>query len=144
MPIVIPFDSNVYSRGKNRRQVQLAAGLTAALGLVGSCEVVYAQAVNLIQVDIKTVAQGYQGSKLVGRPVYNDKGEKIGTLDDLIVTGDKNLYAVLQVGGFLGLGGHLIALPYDSLKIDDDGRKLTLAGASKDALGKLPEFQYKK
>ena len=69
---------------------------------------------------------------------------QIGALDDLIITTDHKLFAVLQVGGFLGLGGYLIALPYESLAIDDHGRKITLAGASKDAVHKLPEFQYPK
>jgi hypothetical protein len=31
---------------------------------------------------------------------------------------------VLQVGAFLGLGGRLIAIPYDSLNISEDGRKI--------------------
>jgi hypothetical protein len=28
---------------------------------------------------------------------------------------------VIQVGGFLGLGGHLVAVPFDSLKVEDAG-----------------------
>jgi hypothetical protein len=54
------------------------------------------------------------------------------------------LVAILQVGGFLGLGGHLIATPYENLNISNDGRKITLAGTSKETLGKLPELEYKK
>jgi hypothetical protein len=54
------------------------------------------------------------------------------------------LFGVLQVGAFLGLGGHLIAIPYDSLKISEDGRKVILAGASKEEVSKLPEYQDKK
>jgi hypothetical protein len=50
---------------------------------------------------------------------------------------------VLQVGGFLGLGGHLVAVPYDSLVIDDEGSKIQLPGASKDELKKLAEFKYR-
>jgi hypothetical protein len=51
---------------------------------------------------------------------------------------------VVQVGAFLGLGGRLIAIPHDSLNISEDGRKIILAGASKEELGKLPEYQDKK
>ncbi|GBD49567.1 PRC-barrel domain-containing protein [Methylopila sp. Yamaguchi] len=115
-----------------------AAGMFA--GLVGAAQ---AQAVRLVVVDVKTVGQGYQASKLIGAKVENDKSEKIGSLDDLIITKERELFAVLQVGGFLGLGGHLVAVPYASLNISDDGAKITLAGGSKEALGKLPEFQYK-
>jgi hypothetical protein len=49
---------------------------------------------------------------------------------------------VLQVGGFLGLGGHLVVVPYDSLVIDETGQKITLPGASKDELKKLSAFNY--
>jgi sporulation protein YlmC with PRC-barrel domain len=101
-------------------------------------------AVALIEVDVKEVAQGFQTSELVGTAIQNDKGEKIGTLDDLVITKDRSLFAILQVGGFLGLGGYLVAIPYESLNISDDGRKITLAGASKEALQKLPEFKFKK
>ena len=52
------------------------------------------------------------------------------------------LFTVIQVGGFLGLGGRLVAVPYKNLKVEDNGRKITLPGASKDALTKLPEFKY--
>ncbi len=51
-------------------------------------------------------------------------------------------FAVLQVGGFLGLGRRLVVVPYDSLVIDDAGQKITLPGASKDELKKLSEFNY--
>jgi hypothetical protein len=51
-------------------------------------------------------------------------------------------FAVLQVGGFLGVGARLTAVPYDSLVIDDKGQKITLPGATKDELKKLSEFNY--
>ena len=82
-------------------------------------------------------------SKLTGRNVQNDKEEKIGTVDDFIVTKDRKLFAILQVGGFLGLGGHLIAISYEALDISPDGQKITLAGASKEAVKSLPEFKFK-
>ena len=82
-------------------------------------------------------------SKLMSRNVQNDKEEKIGTLEDFVITMDKKLFAILQVGGFLSLGGHLIAIPYESLNISPDGQKLVLAGASKEAVKSLPEFKFK-
>jgi sporulation protein YlmC with PRC-barrel domain len=101
-------------------------------------------AVQLVKVDLSVVAKGYRMSKLIGSNVINDKNEKIGTVDDVIADKDKKQlgFAVLQVGGFLGLGGRLVAVPYDSLVIDDTGRKITLPGASKDELKKLSEFNY--
>lgn len=131
-------------RGVSRRHASAALMVETALAFAGSRRSVRAQAVQLVVVDIKAVDQGYRASQLMGRSVQNDKDQKIGTLDDLVVTKDHALFGVLQVGAFLGLGGHLIAVPYDSLDISDDGRKITLAGASKEALGKLPEYQEKK
>jgi sporulation protein YlmC with PRC-barrel domain len=95
-------------------------------------------------VDLSVVAKGYRMSKLIGSSVINDKNEKIGTVDDVIADKDKKQlsFAVLQVGGFLGVGGHLVAVPYDSLVIDDTGQKITLPGASKDELKKLSQFNY--
>lgn len=100
--------------------------------------------VALVKVDLSVVAKGYRMSKLIGSSVTNDKSQKIGTIDDLIADKDKKQlsFAVLQVGGFLGLGGHLVAVPYDSLVIDDTGQKITLPGATKDALKKLSVFNY--
>jgi sporulation protein YlmC with PRC-barrel domain len=100
--------------------------------------------VQLVKVDLSVVAKGYRMSKLIGSSVSNDKSEKIGTVDDVIADKDKKQlsFAVLQVGGFLGVGGHLVAVPYDSLVIDDTGQKITLPGASKDELKKLSQFNY--
>ena len=100
--------------------------------------------VQLIKVDLSVVAKGYRISKLVGATVINDKNEKIGTIDDVVADKDKKQlsFAVLQVGGFLGLGGQLVVVPYDSLVIDETGQKITLPGASKDELKKLAAFNY--
>jgi sporulation protein YlmC with PRC-barrel domain len=81
-------------------------------------------------------------SKLTGRSVVNDKNERIGTIDDFIIGRDHVLFTILQVGGFLGIGSRLVAVPYQSIKIDDEGNKITLPGATKEQLQKLGEFKY--
>ena len=100
--------------------------------------------VSLIKVDLSVVAKGYRMSKLIGSSVINDKNEKIGTLDDIVADKEKKQlsFAVLQVGGFLGVGGRLVVVPYESLVIDDNGQKITLPGATKDELKKLSDFNY--
>lgn len=100
------------------------------------------QGVQLVKVDVSVVAKGYRASQLVGSSVSNDKNEKVGSIDDIIVDKNKVLFAVLQVGGFLGLGKHLVALPFDSLQIDETGKKIVLPGASKEQLKNLAEFKY--
>ena len=116
-----------------------------ASGLVTAhSQPVLAQAVQLIEVDVKVVAKGYRASKLIGQDVVNAENEEIGEIDDLVIDQKNVLFAILQVGSFLGLGGHLVALPFDSLKVDEAGKKVTLAGGSKQAIEKLPEFKYEK
>lgn len=99
----------------------------------------------IVILDVEVVAEGYRMSQVIGSDVTNDRGERIGTVDDVFVgRDDRVLSAVLQVGGFLGLGGRLVAVPYDSLVFDDsDGAlKIVLPGATKEELRKLPEFEY--
>ncbi len=102
------------------------------------------QNVVVLDVDVKEVAKGYRASELAGADVENNAGESIGSIDDLIVDREKVLFAILEIGGFLGLGGFLVAIPYDSLEISEDGSKIVLAEGSKEELQKLPEFKYEK
>jgi sporulation protein YlmC with PRC-barrel domain len=102
------------------------------------------QVIQLVRVDVQAVANGYRVNKLDGQTVVNDKNENIGKIDDFVIGRDEghSLFTILQVGGFLGLGSHLVAVPYDSLTIDQNGKKIELPGATKDQLKALAEFRY--
>jgi hypothetical protein len=101
------------------------------------------QSVEITKVDVQTVAAGYRASNVIGNKVVNDANETIGKIDDLLVTRDgKEPYAVLSVGGFLGMGTRMVVIRYDSLKFADD--KIVLPGGTKDGLKMLPAFQYAK
>lgn len=102
----------------------------------------HSQEVQLVKVDVAVVARGYRVSKLTGHTVVNDKNENIGKIDDIIIAHDHSLFTVLQVGGFLGIGSRFVAVPFDSLKIDENFTKVELPGASRDELKKLTEFNY--
>lgn len=121
----------------------IAALVIATMIALAPSPVQSQKAVELVVVDVSVVARGYRATKLAGTTVVNDKDERIGSLDDIIIGRDRVLFAILQVGGFLGLGGHLVAVPYESLNIDDTGSKIVLPGASKEELKKLPEFKYR-
>ena len=59
----------------------------------------------------------WRASKLAGVNVYNDANEKIGDINDVIL--DKSGKAekvILGVGGFLGMGEHYVAVPFEKLK----------------------------
>jgi len=89
----------------------------------------------------QAIAVGRLASKLIGAPVYNEKDEKVGAIDDLIITPKNSVsFAIVSVGGFLGLGERLVAIPVEQFR-DEQGR-LILPGATKEELKKLPEFQY--
>jgi sporulation protein YlmC with PRC-barrel domain len=96
----------------------------------------------LVKVDLSVVGKGYRAKDLIGKDVVNAKDEEIGTIEDIIIDQQRNLYAVLEVGSFLGLGGHLVVVPYETFKIDATGDKVELAEASKEELQKLEEFKY--
>jgi PRC-barrel domain len=101
------------------------------------------QSIEIAKVDVQKVAAGYRASKVIGSSVLNEANETIGKIDDLLVTRDgKEPYAVLSIGGFLGMGTHMVVVRYDSLKFADN--KIVLPGGSKDGLKMLPVFQYSK
>jgi sporulation protein YlmC with PRC-barrel domain len=59
----------------------------------------------------------WRASKIVGLSVYNDKNESVGSINDLLTDRSGNIKAVvLGVGGFLGVGEHLVAVPFDKIK----------------------------
>jgi sporulation protein YlmC with PRC-barrel domain len=77
------------------------------------------------------------------RSVYNGAGEKIGTVNDLLVGPDAKLIAaVIGVGGFLGIGEKDVAVPFSSMQIerrDNEWRLVT--NATKDALQAAPVYE---
>lgn len=84
---------------------------------------------------------GVRVSKLIGSAVYSDQNEKIGSVDDLVMTeNDKITVAIVSVGGFLGMGSKLVAVPFSQLKRDGD--HMALQGATKDTLNAMPNFVY--
>jgi sporulation protein YlmC with PRC-barrel domain len=112
----------------------------------------------------------WRASKVAGLNVYNEKNESIGTINDLLMDKSGNIKAVvLGVGGFLGMGEHLVAVPYDKVKFVDQpvpsattsSNKSSTTGsasststknpwypdhavfnATKDELKAMPEFKY--
>ena len=99
------------------------------------------QTVTLMKVDPQSLATGFRASKVVGATVVNDANATVGTVDDLIVTpSEKVPYAVLSVGGFLGMGSKYVVVPFNDLQISS--KQITLPGATKDSLTALPGFKY--
>jgi sporulation protein YlmC with PRC-barrel domain len=94
--------------------------------------------------ELMTVAKGWSAKKqIMGKDVYNDQNEKVGVINDLIITPDKAVsYAIVGTGGFLGMAEHDVAIRINQLKTVEG--KITLPGATKDAVKAIPTFQYAK
>ena len=82
----------------------------------------------------------WRGSKLVGLSVYNDANESLGSINDLLMDKSGNIKGVvIGVGGFLGVGEHLVALPFDKVKFVNEPIAYTgTAGAGGAAGGARP------
>ena len=122
-------------------------GVVAMLGAAGVVSTGWAQgapqSVTEVRVDVAKVEAGYRASKIIGATVYNGKKEKIGTVDDLILgPPDWAPYAVLSVGGLLGVGNHLVTVPLSKMQVAGD--QFQVPDATKDTLRALPEFKYAK
>ena len=63
----------------------------------------------------------WRASKVVGLSVYNQNNEKLGSINDLLMDKSGNIKAVvLGVGGFLGMGEHLVAVPLEKVKFSTE------------------------
>jgi sporulation protein YlmC with PRC-barrel domain len=129
-----------------KRSIAIAATAGAVLfGPVGTSQ--GQQAVGSTQLgvavaELRDVTVGWSAKRQVlGQSVYNDKGEAIGKVDDIIIAPDKAVsFAVIGAGGFLGVGKHDVAIPVSQLKQSDG--KFVLAGATKDVIKAMPPFEY--
>jgi len=67
-------------------------------------------------------------STLSSDDVYNPKGEKLGSIKELMLDIDsgKVCYAVLSFGGFLSLGEKLFAVPWNALKVDTENKRIAM------------------
>ena len=99
----------------------------------------------------------WRASKLIGVGVYNQQNEKLGDINELILTSNGQVAgAVIGVGGFLGIGERDVMVPLDKLTFRNERGATTGAGtadrqwypdraelnATKDQLKDMPEFKY--
>ncbi len=81
--------------------------------------------------DTSSLRGSWRTSKLVGLNVYNDSNESLGSISDLLTDKSGDIKAVvIGVGGFLGVGEHLVAVPLDKVKFVDEPIAYTGAAAA--------------
>ena len=122
----------------------VGAALTIAAPASAQAPVVGGSRVGIQVTEVDAVATGWSAkNSLLGKRVHNEANESVGSIGDLIVAPDGSLsYAIVEVGGFLGIGQREVAIPVKQFNMADD--KIVLPGATKDALKDLPQFKYKK
>ncbi|WP_425324971.1 PRC-barrel domain-containing protein [Lampropedia aestuarii] len=94
--------------------------------------------------EVQAIASGWSlKDSVLGKTVKNDADESVGKVEDVILAPDGTVsFAILSVGGFLGMGSHDVAIPVKNFRVTDGN--ITLPGATKDALKDLPKFEYAK
>ena len=131
-----------------KKSLVAASVVSAILMSVGASTTAFAQPVagtatlGVSVSEVQAVAMGWSIKKsILGKKVYNDDKKVVGKVEDVIVAPDNALsYAIVGVGGFLGMAKHDVAIPINQFK--SDGKEIMLSGASKDALKALPKFEY--
>ena len=84
-------------------------------------------------------------SKVIGQDVYNNQGDKIGNVADLVVDNGRTITGVvLSVGGFLGMGEHYVLIDPSSMVLSDKNGLHGVIDTNKDNLKNAPAFNYKK
>ena len=80
-------------------------------------------------------------NKVDGTTVYNPEGDKLGTIYNFMVDKESGQveYAVLQFGGFLGIGSDYYPVPWAALEYDEDQDGYVIA-ISKEALENAPRY----
>jgi sporulation protein YlmC with PRC-barrel domain len=85
-------------------------------------------------------------SEIKGTKVTNFQNQEIGDMDEVLIEPDMGQvrFAVLSVGGFLGLGSTKVAVPWQAFQIvNERGRMKYLLDATKERLEKAPRVEGK-
>jgi sporulation protein YlmC with PRC-barrel domain len=122
--------------------VLLISGLTLAYSAALRARVAGSTLLAVSVTETREVADGWSAKRqILGHTVFNDTGEKIGAVEDIIFAPDEAVsYAIIGARGFLGAARHNVAVQVNRLQID--GGELVLPGATKETLKRAPEFEY--
>jgi len=122
--------------------ILLLASIALTVPSVSRAQVAGSTVIGISVAEARELASGWSAKRqILGQPVFNDRDERVGSIDDIIIAPDKSVsYAIVNAGGFIGLTKHDVAIPVSQLKLVDS--KLVLAGATKEALKASPPFEY--
>lgn len=130
-------------------QVLAQAAPSTQPATAGSAPIAGRTTLGVAIIEMDAVVSGWSvKNNLLRKAVVNEKNEKIGSVDDIIITptADAKLnaasFAIVGVGGFLGIKRHDVVIPMEQLKLQDG--RLVLQGATKESLKALPPFEYRR
>jgi sporulation protein YlmC with PRC-barrel domain len=123
-------------------RILILAGIALTAPAISYAQVAGSTVLGVSVAELRDVTLGWSAKRqILGHAVYNDSNERIGSIDDVIVTSDKTVtYAIINAGGFLAVAKHDVAVPVSKLTLVDD--RLVLPGATKEALKASPRFEY--
>jgi len=118
------------------------AALAVAVPGISHAQVAGSTLLGANYAEVRDIALGWSAKRQIfWSPVFNDLNERIGLVDDIIVTFDNSVsYVIVNAGGFLAVTKHDVAVPVSKLKLVDGN--LVLPGATRDALKDVPSFGY--
>src|SRR5215510_8504208 len=118
----------------------MIAGVALSAPAISHAQVAGSTLLGVSVAEMRDVTLGWSAKRqILGQVVYNSLDERIGTVDDIIVTNDKAVsYAIINAGGFLAVAKHDIAIPVSRFKLVEN--KLVLPGATREALKASPRF----
>lgn len=122
--------------------ILMFASIALTAPAISHAQVAGSTLVGVSVTEMRDVSKGWSAKRqILGQPVFNDKDDRVGSIDDIIIAPDKAVsYAIINAGGFLGLTKHDVAVSVSQLKLVDN--KLVLAGATKEALRASPPSEY--
>jgi hypothetical protein len=127
--------------------VSVFASIALTVPSVSRAQVAGSTLIGVSVAEAREVASGWSAKRQIlgqpvfdEQPVFDDKDERVESIDEIIIAPDKAVScAIINVGGFIGFAKHDVAIPVSQLVVDN---KLVLAGATKKALKSSPPFEH--
>ena len=97
--------------------ILMLAGIALTMPTVSHAQVAGSTLIGVSVTEMRDVSMGWSAKRQIqGEPVFNDKDERVGSIDDIIIAPDKAVsYAIINAGGFTGLTKHDVAIPVSQL-----------------------------
>lgn len=122
----------------------MCASIALMPSIIAQAQVAGSTVLGVTALELREVATlGWSTKRQVlGQPVFNDKSERIGEVNDIVIAPDMaRSYAIIGVGDYLGVGKRDVVIRLSQLVKQADG-KWVIVGATKETLRALPSFEY--